>query len=47
MHASSSNMSKELKNDIEILLGQAVFWVVDQNSKKSVLINYWRIAWAT
>ena len=29
MHASESKLSKELKNDIEILIGQAVFklWI--------------------
>ena len=27
------NLFKELKNDIEILVGQAVFYVIDQNSQ--------------
>ena len=38
MHASSSKLSTKLKNDIEILVGQAVFklWI---KTVKNVLIN--------
>ena len=45
MCASYSKLSKELKNGIEILVGQAVFKVMDQNSQKVVWINNSRTAW--
>ena len=45
MQGSNSKLSKELKNGIEILVGQALF--KDQNSQNNVLINYSRTAWPT
>ena len=39
MHASESKLSKELKNGIGILVGQAAFYVMDQNSQNNVLIK--------
>ena len=41
-------LSKELKNGIEILVSQAVFFLfMDQNSQNNVLINNLRTAWPT
>ena len=40
MHASESELSKELKNCIEISVGQAVFLIMDQT-----VINNSRTAW--
>ena len=42
MHASYSNLSKEVKTGNEILVGQAFFFhitLIDQNSQNNVLIN--------
>ena len=41
-NASYSKLSKELKNGIEILVGQAVF--MDQNSQNVIWINKSRTA---
>ena len=44
MYASSSKLSKDLKNGIKILVGQEVFKVMDQNSQNNVSINNSRTA---
>ena len=38
MLASESKLFKELKNGTGILVGQAFFYVMDQNSQNNVLI---------
>ena len=43
MYATLSKLSNELKNGIQILVGQAVFKVVDQNSQKM----FWSITQET
>ena len=43
----TGNLSKELKNSIEILVGQRVFKLWIKNSQNIVLINNSRTAWPT
>ena len=42
-----SKLSKELKNGIKTLVGQAIFKVIYQNSQNIVLINNLRTTWPT
>ena len=47
MYASQNKLSTELKKNIEILIGQAVSKITDQNSQNIVWINTSKIAWLT
>ena len=44
--ASQSKLSEELKNDTQILVGQAV-WIIDQNNILHIFIDNSRSAWST